>query len=116
MPEILRDDTLTQLFTTVLQHMKCIEVRLDYARVATSQKQRYVLGNAVNKVQGAINHICDLLPDSTAILKVKKELDDPKLVYLMIFTEQLMRAEPGDMEDLVEIIEKHLDEKYGKTE
>lgn len=112
----LSENSVTQLFTTVLQHAKCIEVRIDYAKAITSQKQKYALQGAMNKVNAAINHICGLLPNSEAVLKVKKDLDRADLVYVMLITEQLMRLPQEDMEDLVEVIQKFIDERYGKED
>ena len=77
MSEEISQDTLGQLFCTVLQHMKCIEVRIDVAKSLTSQKHKYVLNNALTKIRVAIDHIAGLLKDSDMILKLKKELDRP---------------------------------------
>jgi len=116
MAETLNVQSISQLFETVLQHAKCIEVRIDYARAVTSQQQKYVLTNALNKVNAAVNHICGLLPSSDSVLKVKKQLDSADLVYVMLLTEQLMRIKPHDMEEIVELIDKFLIEKYGTDE
>lgn len=116
MSEVLSENSVTQLFTTVLQHAKCIEVRIDYAKAITSQKQKYALQGAMTKINAAINNICHLLPDSDAVLRVKRELDKADLVYVMLITEQLMRLPSNDMEDLVELIQNFIDERYGKED
>lgn len=108
----MKTDSIAQLFMTVLQHMKCIEVRMDYAKVNTTQKQKMVLANSIQKVKVAINDICSLLPSSDKALEVKKELEKSNLVYVMVFTEQLMRANEEDLEVLASMIENYLDEKY----
>lgn len=108
----MKTDSIAQLFMTVLQHMKCIEVRMDYAKVNTTQKQKMVLANSIQKVRVAINDICSLLPDSDKVIQIKKELDKSNLVYVMVFTEQLMRAKEEDLEVLASMIENYLDEKY----
>jgi hypothetical protein len=108
----MKTDSIAQLFMTVLQHMKCIEVRMDYAKVNTMQKQKMVLANSIQKVRVAINDICSLLPDSDKVIQIKKELDKSNLVYVMVFTEQLMRAKEEDLEVLASMIENYLDEKY----
>lgn len=108
----IKTDSIAQLFMTVLQHMKCIEVRMDYAKVNTTQKQKMVLANSIQKVRVAINDICSLLPDSDKVIQIKKELDKSNLVYVMVFTEQLMRAKEEDLEVLASMIENYLDEKY----
>ena len=102
------DKSIAQLFETVLQHAKCIEIRIDYARVTTSQKQKYVLTQALNKINSAIKTICDLLPDSESILAVKKELDTVDMVWVMVLTEQLSRIKPSNMEEVVDMIDKYL--------
>lgn len=109
----LRRDTVGELFKNLLQHMKCIEVRLDYAKAATSQKQKYAIGVAVGKVKAAINTICDLLGDSNMVIQVKKELDKSDLVYVMLLTEQLSNVPAEDLEEVSEMIDNYLSKKYG---
>jgi hypothetical protein len=116
MSETLSENSVAQLFTTVLQHAKCIEVRIDYAKALTSQKQKYALAGAQSKINAAINHLCGLLPDSDTVLRVKKDLDRADLVYIMLITEQLMRVPPQDLEDVVDHIQNFLDARYGKQE
>lgn len=105
--------SIGDLFKTILQHMKCIQVRIEYEKIHTTQRQKQVLGNAIIKVDSAINNICQLLPDSDKALQIKKELDKPELVYVMIFTEQLMRAHEEDLEPIAQMIEEYLNKKYG---
>lgn len=111
----LSEQGAKELFKTVLQHMKCIEIRIEFAKGYTTQKQKYALSNAIRKVEGAINHICDLLPNSDAVLQVKKDLDKSELVYVMVFTEQLMRGNEDDLEHIATMIEDYMDNKYGKN-
>lgn len=113
MPE-LRKDTIGELFMNLLQHMKCIEVRLEYAKAATSQKQKYAIDNAVRKVRVAINHMCDLLGDSSQVLQIKSNLDRVDLVYVMVLTEQLFNLPSEDMETVTEMIDEYLNNKYGR--
>jgi len=110
------EDSVGSVFKSVLQHLKCIEVRLDCAKALTSQKQKYALGNAVQKVKLAINHICDLLPNSKGAMEVKKELDSEHLVYIMLLTEQLFDLGSDDLEDIIELVDNHINKKYGKGE
>ena len=112
----LSDKSVVQLFETVLQHAKCIEIRVDYGRVSTSQKQKYVLTTALNKINSAINTICDLLPDSKSVLAVKEQLDQADMVWVMVLTEQLMRIKHDDMEEVVDLIDNYLINKYGQEE
>lgn len=117
MSATLSEKSVKELFETVLQHAKCIEVRIECAKGLTSQKQKHALNAAMLKVQGAINVICDLLPNSDSVLKVKKNLDHPGLVYVMLLTESLLQVKnQDDMEELVEVIDKYLINKYGKPE
>lgn len=113
MSKELSQDTIGELFMNIMQHMKCIEVRLDYAKAATTQKQKYAINGAVNKVKTAINHLCDLLPNSQAVMEVKKNLDKVDLVYVMVLTEQLFRMKAEDMEEVTELIDDYLKKKYG---
>lgn len=113
--DALNESSISQIFTTVLQHAKCIEIRLEYAKAVTNQKQKYVLSNALTKINHAINTICDLLPDSNAVLKVKKELDKADLVYVMLLTEQLAAVTAEDKEELVEYLQNFIDKKYNNV-
>lgn len=108
----LKKDTIGELFMNIMQHMKCIEIRLDYAKAATTQKQKYALGQAVNKMKASINTICDLLGDSSMVLKVKQNLDQADLVYVMVLTEQLFQIPPEDLEEVTEMIDNYLIKKY----
>ena len=111
----LPNDTVGELFMSVLQHMKCIETRLDFAKATTTQKQRYALNNAVQKVKVAINHICDLLGDSNMVLQVKKELDKSDLVYVMLLTEKFSSMTAEDLEEVDTLIEDFINNKYGEA-
>lgn len=111
MAELSRD-TIGELFMNLLQHLKCMEVRLDYAKAASTQKQKYAIGKAFTKAQGAINDICDLLGNSDMVAKVKKELDKTDLVYIMTLTEQLFRMKEEDLEKVTDMIDEYLKEKY----
>jgi hypothetical protein len=105
---------IAELFKNVLQHLKCIQVRMEYQKVNTTQRQKHVLNSAIIKVEHAINSICGLLPDSDSALLIKKELDKSDLVYVMIFTEQLMRAQEEDLEPIASMVEDYLNKKYGE--
>lgn len=111
----LSNNTIGELFMNVLQHMKCIEVRMDYAKASTSQKQKHTLNSAINKVKAAINHLCDLLPDSNSVMRVKKDLDQVDLVYIMVLTEQLFRMNTEDLEEVTDVIDDYLKKKYGES-
>lgn len=111
----LEQDTIGELFMTVMQHMKCIETRLDFARVQTSQKQKYALGNAVQKVRVAIDHLCGLLGNTQMTLEVKKQLDKADLVYVMLLTEKFSSVPPEDLEEIDTMIEDYLIKKYGEA-
>lgn len=111
MGEELSEDTIRGLFSSVLQHAKCIEVRTEYAKRLTSKTQKHVLGKALVKIKSAIDDICSLLPDSQAILSVKKELNKEHIVYTMLITEQLIDLQPEYLEEIVELIENYLKNK-----
>lgn len=103
--------TVGELFMCVLQHLKCIEVRLDYAKAMLSQKQKYALAQSHRKVEVAINHICDLLPDSDMVLKVKKELDKTDLVYVMLLTEKFSQLTSQELEEVDGMLENYITQK-----
>lgn len=109
---MLSEKSIGNLFSCVLQHMKCIEVRLECAKSTTTQQQKHALNSAAQKVKVAINHLCGLLPDSNHILEVKKELDKANLVYVMLLTEQLISLSDQDLEEIIELIENHINNKY----
>lgn len=112
----MSEKSIAELFETVLQHIKCIEARIECAKPLTSQNQKYVLHTALTKVQAALNNICSLLPNSDSILKVKKHLEETDIVYVMLLTEQLMRIRPDDMEEVIELLDNYLFKKYGQSE
>lgn len=112
----MSEKSIAELFETVLQHIKCIEARIECAKPLTSQNQKYVLHTALNKVNGALNAIFSLLPNSDSVLRVKKHLEATDIVYVMLLTEQLMRIRPDDMEEVVELLDNYLFNKYGQPE
>lgn len=112
----MSEKSIAELFETVLQHIKCIEARIECAKPLTSQNQKYVLHTALNKVKAALNNIYSLLPNSDSVLAVKKHLEDTDVVYVMLLTEQLMRIRPDDMEEVVELLDNYLFNKYGQSE
>lgn len=115
MPQQLKKDTIGELFMNLLQHMKSIEVRLDYAKVVTSQKQKYAINQALVKVNSAVNTICDLLGDSEMVMKIKKDLDKADLVYVMLLTEQLLELSSEDLGEVTDMIEEHINKKYANV-
>lgn len=108
----MNNQSVGELFMCVMQHMKCIEVRLDFAKAVTSQKQKYALGQALKKVESAISTLCDLLPNSETVMQVKKELDKADLVYVMLLTEQLLKLKNDDLEEVVTMVEEYINKKY----
>jgi hypothetical protein len=116
MSQELRKDTIGELFKNLLQHMKSMEIRLEYAKAVTSQKQKYVINNALTKVRGAVNHVCDLLGSSEMVLQVKKDLDNADLVYVMLLTEQLLELSSEDLGEITDMIEEHINKKYADAE
>ena len=91
--------------------MKCIEVRLDYGRAVTTQKQKYAIGQAMRKVDSAITGLMDLLPDSSAVLQVKKELDKTDLVYVMLLTEKFSQLTQRELEEVDVLLDSYIKNK-----
>lgn len=114
MSDELRRDTVGELFMNVMQHMKCIEIRLECAKAATSQKQKYALQQSIIKVRAAIDTLCGLLGDAAMVADVKKSLDKVDLVYVMLLTEQLFTLPNEDLDEVTDMIEKHINEKYAE--
>lgn len=112
----MNNKPIAELFETVLQHAKCIEIRIDYAKALTSKQDKYLLTQALTKIRSAIDTICSVLPNSESVLKIKKNLDQADMVYVMVLTEQLMRIRPTDMEEVIELIDEFLMNKYGQIE
>jgi len=59
-------------------------------------------------MKGAINSLCDLLPDSDVVLKVKKDLDNTDLVYVMLLTEKFSRLTAEELEEVDELLENFI--------
>lgn len=112
----MNNKPIAELFETVLQHAKCIEIRIDYAKALTTKQDKYILTQALTKIRSAIDTICSVLPNSDSILQVKKNLDEADMVYVMVLTEQLMRIRPSDMEEVIDLIDSYLIKKYGQSE
>lgn len=110
----LNNDTVGQLFMNILQHMKCIEVRLDYAKCLSQKQQKHTINQSLTKVRSGIDQICGLLPNSEMILKIKNDLDKADLVYIMLITELLFNLSSEDLEHVTEYIDEYMNKKYGK--
>ena len=104
-------ESVGEVFMCVLQHMKCIEVRLAFTKAMLSQKQKHALAQSHRKVEVAINHLCDLLPDSDTVLKIKKELDRSDLVYVMLLTEKFSQLTPEELEEVDVLLESYINNK-----
>jgi NAD kinase len=107
----LSNDTIGELFMNVLQHMKCVQIRIEFAKHFTSQKQKYALETSAKKVRTAIDNICDLLGDSSMVLKVKKELNKTDMVYVMLLTEKFSRLTRDELEEVDQILEDFINKK-----
>lgn len=112
----MNDKPIAELFETVLQHIKCIEARIECTKPIVSHNQKYVLSTALTKIKAALNNIYSLLPNSESVMRVKKHLEDTDIVYVMLLTEQLMRIRPDDMEEVIELLDNYLFNKYGTPE
>jgi hypothetical protein len=110
----LSNDTVGQLFMNILQHMKCIEVRLEFSKCLSEKQQKYTINQALVKTKAAIDQICGLLPNSDAVLKIKEELDKTEMVYVMLATELLFNLPAEDLTHITEYIDNYMFEKYGK--
>ena len=114
--ESLSKQSVGELFSSVLQHMKCIQTRIEYASALTSKQDRYVLTNASKRVESAINSICSLLPNKEDIQVIKKELESPDFVYVMLLIVSLYNLPNDDLDEVVDLIQNFIDKKYGKSE
>jgi len=110
----LHEDTVAQLFMNILQHLKCIEIRLDYAKCLSNKQQKYTISQALTKTKSAIDQICSLLPNSDMVLKIKQDLDKADLVYIMLVTELLFNLSSEDFEHISEYIDEYMIKKYGE--
>lgn len=115
MAEVLSDDSIGKLFRYMLQHMKCMEVRLEYAKCLSSQKQKHTLNQSLNKIRAAMDHLCGLLPDSEAVLKIKADLEQVDLVYVMALTEGLSMLNTQTLEEVSDVVEQFLENKTHTT-
>lgn len=112
----LRKDTIAELFKNLLQHIRSMQTRLEYAKAATSKKQKHAINNALVKTKGAVDSICDLLGDTNMVIKVKKELDKADLTYVMLLTEQLLTLSREELEEITDSIEAYIKIKNGTAE
>jgi len=112
----LRKDTIAELFKHLLQHIRSMQTRLEYAKAATSKKQKYAINNALIKTKSAVDSICDLLGDTAMVVKVKNELDKADLTYVMLLTEQLLSLSHEELEEITDGIENYINTKNGTAE
>ena len=112
----LNNDTVGQLFMNILQHMKCIEIRLDYAKCLSQKQQKHTINQALAKIRSGIDQICGLLPTSDMVVKIKNDLDKTDLVYVMLATELLFNLPSEDLEHITEYIDEYMNKKYAKKE
>jgi hypothetical protein len=112
----LNENQVTDLFVHVLEHLRCIEIRIQAAKGITTKNQKHALGKALKNAQLAIDNVCGILPDTKSVVNVKNYLERADLVYLMLITEQVFRVPPEDVEIIVELIENHINTKYRNTD
>jgi hypothetical protein len=116
MSEELSQKSIGNLIGCLLQHSKCMEVRLEYAKAATSQHQKFVLSNAIKKIQVAMNTVFTLFPDEKSIKESKEVLERPDLLDILLITEELFKVPSEDLENIIELIDSYLENKYGKDQ
>lgn len=112
----MEEKPIHNLIGYLLQHTKCMEIRLEYATAQTSQYQKHILKKATDKVKSALETIFTLFPDKASIEHSKKVLDRADIVNVMLITEELLKVPEEDIENIVDIINNYLDNKYGKRE
>lgn len=111
----MSEKSIHNLVGYLLQHAKCMEIRLDCAKAQTSTYQKHVLGNAMKKIQAALNTVFVLFPNEDSINNSKKVLERGDIVNIMLLTEELLKVPEEDIEDIVDLINNYLDKKYGKV-
>jgi predicted ABC-type ATPase len=111
--DVLSESGISELFMCVLQHLKCIEVRIEAAKTATSHRQKQTLNKAYNSAQNSIEQICTLINNKESINEIKTFLSRSDLLYLMLITEQLFKFPPESLEEILDVIEKYYNDNYG---
>ena len=107
------------LFQNVLYHTKCIQLRIECAKAIldNNPKHKNLFNLVISKAENIINTLCSVLNTSEDVLTIKKELENNSdLMYTMLFLEQLtkLKLDDEDKENINEMIEKYLTDKYGK--
>lgn len=110
-----RNKTVGSLLSFLLQHMKCMESRIEFTKALTNKQEKYVLTTALNRINSGFNAIFSLIPDST-VAEIKQKLERPDLVYMMVIMEEMMQIPVGDIEEVVELINDFIQKKYGQEE
>lgn len=112
-------DNRKDLFQNVLYHVKCIQLRVECAKAVLDKSPKYknLFNLVLAKAENIINTLCSVLENTEQVLVIKKELENNlDIMYTMLFLEQLtkLKLDNEDKENINEMIEKYLTEKYGK--
>lgn len=110
-----RNKTVGSMLSFLLQHMKCMESRIEFTKVLTNKQEKYVLTTALSRINSGFNAIFSLIPKAT-VIEIKQKLERPDLVYMMVIMEEMMQIPVGDIEEVVELINDFIHKKYGEKE
>lgn len=109
------DDSVGELLKYVLIHHKSIEERLLWSKALNTlrQQDKLRLNNATTKIKSAISDLYQIVGNPTIVDLMKKEIDKPDIAYYMTLTEQLFGLKEEDLIEITDLIDNHLNQKYG---
>lgn len=113
---IKQNEPLGDVIRCLLIHMKCIQVRMAYTTHNFKGDSKYKINLSINKVESAIDSICNLTKNQEVVSMIKKELEGADLVYHMVLAEQLYNINEETLLEITDLIDDYLLKKAQSNE
>lgn len=113
---IKNNEHIGDLIKCLLIHMKIIQVRMQCSTHLFKGDSKHKINQSVNKVELAINSICEMTKSPELVTMIKKSLDKVDLVYHMVLAEQLYDINEETLLEITDLIDDYLLKKSQKNE
>lgn len=115
-----RNESVGFLLRYILYHFKSIEERLNWSKAIHKFKQndKHTINKAIQKVAAGINDLISIVHrESPALVTaIKADVQKTELVYYMTLTEQLFDLREEDLDQITDMIDTYLKNKYYKND
>lgn len=111
-----RNESIGFLIRYILYHFKSIEERLKWSKAIHKFKQndKHSINRGIVKVASGINELLNIIqrenPD--LVSTIKQDVEKTDLVYYMTLTEQLFDLKSEDLDEITDLIDNYLKNKY----